>query len=64
MAGNTRLLLNEEPVGWAITRGTTGDDPKFIPMTPLDLKMRVSAARAMILYAIHSGYFDIFQGII
>ena len=23
MAGNTRVLLNEEPVGWAITRGTT-----------------------------------------
>jgi hypothetical protein len=63
MAGNTGLLLNEEPVGWAITRGTTQDDPKFIPMTPADLKMRVSAARAMVNYAITSSRFDIFQGV-
>jgi hypothetical protein len=63
MAGNISLLLNEDPVGWAITRGTTQDKPKFIPMTPTDIKMRVSAARAMINFAITSGYFDIFQGI-
>src|SRR4030042_2298162 len=47
MAGNIKLLLNEDPVGWAITRGTTGDEPKFIPITPPDLGMRVSAGRAM-----------------
>jgi hypothetical protein len=63
MSGETRLLLNEEPIGWAITRGTTSDEPKFIPMTSTDLKMRVSAGRAMINYAIASGRFDIFQGI-
>ena len=63
MSGETRLLLNEEPIGWAITRGTTSDEPKYIPMTPTDLKMRVSAARAMINYALASGQFDIFQGI-
>lgn len=63
MSGDINLLLNEEPVGWAITRGTTEDEPKFIPMTPTDLKMRVSAARAMITYAISSGHFDIFQGV-
>lgn len=63
MAGRTGLLLNENPAGWAITRGTTRDEPKFIPMTPTDIKMRVSAARAMINYAIASGHFDIFQGI-
>ena len=63
MAGNTRLLLNEEPIGWAITRGTTQDEVKFIPMTPTDLKMRISAARAMIIYALNSGHFDIFQGV-
>ena len=38
MAGETNLLLNEEPVGWAITRGTTSDENKFIPMTPTDLE--------------------------
>ena len=40
MGGEVNLLLCEEPVGWAITRGTTsgrGASPgesKFIPMTP------------------------------
>ncbi|MCX6095374.1 MAG: GH3 auxin-responsive promoter family protein, partial [Candidatus Bipolaricaulota bacterium] len=37
MAGETGLLLYEEPIGWAITRGTTTDVPKFIPMTRTDL---------------------------
>lgn len=63
MAGNTRLLLDEEPAGWAITRGTTSDEVKFIPMTPTDIKMRVSAARAMIMYALNTRHFEIFQGI-
>jgi len=63
MEGDTGLMLDEPPVGWAITRGTTGDEPKFIPMTATDIKMRVSAARAMINYAIASGHFEIFQGI-
>ena len=62
MAGQTKLLLNEEPIGWAITRGTTGDEHKFIPMTPTDLKMRVSAGRAMMHYVLSTGQFDIFQG--
>ncbi len=63
MSGETKLLLNEEPVGWAITRGTTQDEPKFIPMTPTDIKMRVSAGRAMMNYAVASGEYDIFQGV-
>ena len=62
MAGEIKLLLNEEPVGWAITRGTTQDEPKFIPMTPTDIRMRVSAARAMMNYAVASGQYDIFEG--
>jgi hypothetical protein len=52
MAGEVKLLLHEDPVGWAITRGTTGDEPKFIPMTPTDLRMRVSAGRAMLNYVV------------
>ncbi len=63
MAGDTGLLLNEEPVGWAITRGTTKKENKFIPMTPTDLKLRVSAGRAVINYALQSKHFEIFQGI-
>jgi len=63
MAGDTNLLLNEDPVGWAITRGTTKGENKFIPMTPTDLKMRVSAGRAVINYALQSKKFEIFQGV-
>jgi hypothetical protein len=55
--------LNEEPVGWAITRGTTKKENKFIPMTPTDLKLRVSAGRAVINYALQSNHFEIFQGV-
>ncbi len=63
MAGEVELLLNEEPVGWAITRGTTGPDSKFIPMTPTDLRMRVSAGRAMLNYVRATGRYDLFGGV-
>jgi hypothetical protein len=63
MAGEVDLLLCEEPVGWAITRGTTSDESKFIPMTPKDLQMRVSAGRAMMNYVAESKRFDLFTGV-
>jgi len=63
MEGETSLLLNEAPVGWAITRGTTKGEYKFIPMTPTDLKMRVAAARAVVNYALTAKRFDIFSGV-
>lgn len=63
MAGEVDLLLSEEPIGWAITRGTTKGESKFIPMTPTDLRMRVSAGRAMMNYVIGAGRFDLFQGV-
>lgn len=63
MAGEIRLLLTEEPVGWAITRGTTAEKSKFIPMTPTDLRMRVSAARAMLEYVAVTGRHDLFAGV-
>jgi hypothetical protein len=63
MKGETKLLLDEPPIGWAITRGTTQDEPKFIPMTPTDIRTRVSAGRAMMTYVIKSGRFDVFQGV-
>ena len=63
MAGKTRLLLNEEPIGWAITRGTTEGDTKFIPMTPTDLKMRVSAGRAVLNYVVSTQKFQILSGV-
>ncbi len=63
MAGEVDLLLNEEPVGWAITRGTTSDEHKFIPMTPTDLRLRISAGRAMMNYVVQSGRYDLFEGV-
>jgi hypothetical protein len=63
MAGEVGLLLYEDPIGWAITRGTTQGESKFIPMTPTDLRMRVSAGRAMMNYVATSGRFDLFQGV-
>jgi len=63
MAGETKLLLNEEPIGWAITRGTTKGESKFIPMTPTDMAMRINAGRAMMNYVVSSGRYDLFQGV-
>src|SRR3990170_4343973 len=63
MGGETGLLLCEEPVGWAITRGTTRGESKFIPMTPTDLRMRVSAGRAMMNYVATTKRYDLFSGV-
>ena len=62
MAGDVGLLLHEEPLGWAITRGTTRGESKFIPMTPTDIAMRVSAGRAVMNYAVSKGCYDLFEG--
>ena len=63
MAGDVGLLLSEDPVGWAITRGTTKGESKYIPMTPTDLGMRIAAGRAMMNYVATSGRYDLFQGV-
>ena len=63
MGGEVELLLWEEPVGWAITRGTTKGESKFIPMTPTDLGLRVSAGRAVMNYVISSKKFEILAGV-
>jgi len=63
MAGEVRLLLCEEPVGWAITRGTTKGVSKFIPMTPTDLRMRVSAGRAVMNFVASTRRPEVFAGV-
>jgi len=63
MAGEINLLLWEDPIGWAITRGTTKGESKFIPMTPTDLRMRVSAGRAMMIYIAEHARLDLFAGV-
>jgi hypothetical protein len=63
MGGEVSLLLCEEPVGWAITRGTTKGDSKFIPMTPTDLRMRINAGRAVMNYAATTRHYEVFTGV-
>jgi len=63
MAGEVDLLLYEPPIGWAITRGTTKGESKFIPMTATDLEMRVSAGRALMNYIARTGQLDTLQGV-
>lgn len=63
MAGDVELLLWEAPVGWAITRGTTKGESKFIPMTPTDIRMRVSAGRAVMNFVANSQRYEIFTGV-
>lgn len=63
IAGEDSLLLSEPVVGWAITRGTTQGESKFIPMTAKDLAARVSAGRAMMNFVLESGRFDLFTGV-
>ena len=63
MAGEISALLWEEPVGWAITRGTTKGESKFIPMTPTDMALRISAGRAMMNFVAQSGRYDLFNGV-
>jgi len=63
MGGEVGLLLWEDPIGWAITRGTTKGESKFIPMTPTDLDLRVSAGRAVMNYVAANKKFEIFIGV-
>ncbi len=63
MAGENSLLLNESVLGWAITRGSTKDENKFIPMTATDIKMRISAGRAVMMYALHNKAPQVFAGV-
>lgn len=63
LAGEAELLLSEEPIGWAITRGTTTGESKYIPMTPTDLRLRISAGRAMMKYVMDNERFDLLAGV-
>ncbi len=63
MEGNVEALLCEEPVGWAITRGTSKGESKFIPMTPTDLRQRISAGRAMMNFVLSEDRYELFDGV-
>ncbi|MDY6875630.1 MAG: GH3 auxin-responsive promoter family protein [Chloroflexota bacterium] len=61
MAGEPNLLLPEVPVGWGMTRGTTGQS-KSVPITPTDLEMRAAGSRVLLNYVLRNDHFDILQG--
>ena len=63
MAGENELLLHEPALGWAITRGTTKGETKFIPMTATDIERRVSAGRAAMMYAAQTRSAQVFAGV-
>jgi hypothetical protein len=63
MEGDVGRLLAEDPVGWAITRGTTRGESKFIPMTPTDVAMRIAAGRAMMNFVASHERYDLFDGV-
>lgn len=63
MEGQADQLLAEEPIGWAITRGTTRDESKFIPMTPTDMRLRLSAGRAVMNFVLTAESYDLFDGV-
>ncbi len=63
LRGDLESLLWEPPVGWAITRGSTKGESKFLPMTPTDLQMRVSAGRAVMQFVASTHQFGVFQGV-
>ncbi len=63
IGGEENLLLCEPPLGWAITRGTTQGESKFIPMTATDLRLRISAGRAMMNFVAEEQRYDLFAGV-
>jgi hypothetical protein len=62
-AGDIGVLLYQEPIGIAMTRGTTSGDPKLIPMTPDDLSTRPAASRAVLNHVLRTKQFDILEGV-
>jgi hypothetical protein len=63
MAAGRGTLLYEDPVAWAITRGTTKGESKFIPMTPTDIRMRSSAGRAIMNNVQRTGRYEVLHGV-
>jgi hypothetical protein len=61
-AGDVRALLPEPPIAWAMTRGTTRNVPKRIPITDTDLGVRVAAARGLLNYLLRTDQLDALKG--
>ncbi|MGQ9676010.1 MAG: GH3 family domain-containing protein [Chloroflexota bacterium] len=62
MGGDVAALLSEPPLAWAITRGTTADEPKFVPITPAALATHFAAGRCLVNFSLQ-GHLDTIQGV-
>jgi len=63
MEGDTTAFLSEPVLGWAMTRGTTGKEPKYIPMTATDIAERGRyGPRALLNYVRRTGRYDVLRG--
>jgi hypothetical protein len=62
MAGEFGSLLPEPPIAWGITRGTTADERKFIPLTRTSLTAQSAAGRAVLNFA-RQGHFNALAGV-
>ena len=62
MRGDEQALLYEPILGWAMTRGTTGDS-KHIPMTETDMESRTRCGpRALLSYVARANRYDVLAG--
>jgi hypothetical protein len=62
MTGQSRLLLSEDPIGWAFDRGTVQSESRFIPMTPVGPRICVSVNRGMIGHVANGGIHERLRG--
>ena len=60
--GDMHVLLNEVPVGWGMTRGTTKGVSKLIPITPTEVRTWMLGARVSVNYALTKQRFSFMTG--
>ena len=61
--GDTGAFLSEPVLAWAMTRGTTGNESKYIPVTASDIAARERYGPRALLHFVHrSGRYDILGG--
>jgi hypothetical protein len=63
MEGDTAAFLSEPVLAWAMTRGTTGKESKYIPVTAADIVRRGRyGPRALLHYVHRTGRYDVLKG--
>ena len=63
MEGDNAALLSEPVLAWAMTRGTTGKESKYIPVTASDIEERERyGPRALLHYVRRTDRYDVLSG--